>query len=104
MRTPEEIEADRRTLEEKLAKLDDEEQEWADLTRAQRIVELDHKGCTKYHSNDVGDCNFRNRTWATAGTTKLTYLNKVENLLMLLPLESTDEEVAEIIRLSRSLR
>lgn len=105
MRTPEEIQEDRLGLEEKLEKLDDEEQSWGELNRAEQVAERLHKDeCKKSHTSQYGygnDCRWGNESWQAVGYTKKPYLQRAQKVLSLLPEEYESEKVLDIVKASK---
>jgi hypothetical protein len=105
VRTPDEIQKDRLELEAKLEKLDDEEQAWSDLSRAEQVAERLHKDeCKKTHGsyNAYADsCRWNNEPWGNPSYGKKPYLQRAQKLLELLPEDYESDKVLEIVKASR---
>jgi hypothetical protein len=104
MRTPEEINSSRLTLEKQLSKLDDEEQAWEALTRPQRIAELLHKQMCKrsHHKWEDNHCEFHDGNWDAPNFAQKKWSTKIDQIVGLLPETYTEEQVLEIVKVAQS--
>lgn len=99
MNNPHQIALRRKELEAELESLDDQEQAWQDLSRAQRLTELIHAfQCSKNHGDYSDHCQFHERSWTNPNGSRSAWHEKVRKFLEALPEDWTDEQVLTVAR------
>ena len=109
--TPEEIQKKREMYERSLAQLDDAEQDWHNMSTAQRLAERLHNiECdTKVKTHYTWDkdkkpyCSFEEGTWqdSTLSADKQKYIDKIETVIRVIPVELSEEQLLEIFEAFR---